>query len=215
MSKHKNSQSHETPLRIGLYAGAFDPVHSGHVAFALQALEAGNLDEVVFMPERRPRGKPGVEHYAHRVVMLKKALRPHPRLAVMETVDRHYTVARTLPQLRQLYRGARLVFLLGSDAVLSLPNWPHAGRLLRDCELIVGVRSEHQHEEVAAAIENWDIRPAGLRIVDSFAPDVSSERIRHALRENIYTKGLLDSVSGYARQEWLYVSPSSITQSQS
>ena len=199
------------PIRIGIYAGAFDPVHAGHIAFALQALRAAHLDQIIFMPERRPRGKPGVEHYAHRVAMLKKALVPHPGLAVIETVDRHYTVRRTLPQLQVLFPGAKLVFLMGSDAALELPQWPHAGQLLAHNELVVGVRSEHQHADVEAAIRGWNVLPEALTIVDSYAPDISSSQVRHALRTDQYTKGLLSSVRRYARQEWLYVSPGSIS----
>jgi nicotinate-nucleotide adenylyltransferase len=197
--------------RIGIYAGAFDPVHAGHVAFALQSLQAARLDRIIFLPERRPRFKPGVEHYAHRVAMLGKALRPHPDLAVMEMVDRHYSVQRTLPQLEALFPNSQLVLLMGSDAALSVPGWQYAGRLLQSCELVVGVRSAHQHDAIEALIRGWEIVPASLTVVDSYAPDVSSAHIRQALRTDKYAKGLLASVRRYARQEWLYVSPGAIS----
>jgi nicotinate-nucleotide adenylyltransferase len=196
--------------RIGVYAGAFDPVHSGHITFAMQALSLANLDQIIFMPERRPRQKPGVEHYAHRIAMITRALQPHPALAVMEMVDKHYSVQRTLPRLKALFPGARLVLLMGSDAASNLPDWPHAERVLGSCGLVVGVRSEHQHSAVSEAISEWDHQPQGLTIIDSFAPDVSSSRIRQALRTDTPTDGLLASVRRYARSEWLYVSPSNI-----
>lgn len=195
-------------LRIGIYAGAFDPVHAGHVAFALQAIEAAHLDQVVFLPERRPRNKPGVEHFAHRIAMLKTALALHPDLAVMELVDKCFTVRRTLPALERVFRDAELIFLMGSDAALSIPAWPQAERLLSSSELVVGVRSLHQHEEVAREVANWDVSPKSLVIFDSFAPGISSSKIRHALRANSHTAGLLSSVHRYAEREWLYVSPS-------
>jgi nicotinate-nucleotide adenylyltransferase len=195
-------------LRIGIYAGAFDPVHAGHVAFALQATYAAKLDQVVFLPERRPRNKPGVEHYAHRVAMLKTALAPHPDLAVMEVVERHFTVRRTLNTLQQAFRQADFIFLMGSDAVLTIPQWPHYDQFLKASELVVGVRSTHQRHEVERAVSDWVTAPRELTIFDSFAPHVSSSRIRQALRANQSTEGLLTSVHRYARREWLYVSPS-------
>lgn len=194
-------------LRIGIYAGAFDPVHAGHVAFALQATAAAKLDQVVFMPERRPRAKPGVEHYAHRVAMLKNALAPHPDLSVMEVVDKHFTVRRTLTMLRQVFGDVELVLLMGSDTALSIPTWPNAGQLMGACELVVGVRSQHQHARLEQAVSEWQAAPQSLIIFDSFAPHVSSASIRHALRANQHADGLLSSVRRYARQEWLYVSP--------
>lgn len=201
--------------RIGIYSGAFDPVHSGHIAFALQAVQAAQLDEVIFLPERRPRYKPGVEHYAHRMAMIRRALEPHPLLSVMETVDRHYSVHRTLPQLRALLPGVQLAFLMGSDAALSVPTWPGARRLLQTSELIVGIRAQHQPESVGRAIADWEEQPRHLTLLQSYAPAVSSAQIRNALRRNQPAEGLglLASVRRYAEQEWLYVSASSLSSS--
>lgn len=194
------------PRRIGIYAGAFDPVHAGHLSFALQAIEAARLDEVVFLPERMPPGKPGVEHYAHRVGMLRRALAPHPKLSVMEMVDRRYTVRRTLPGLEAVFPGDRLVLLMGSDVVRHLPDWPQADRLLKRTGLIVAVRSGATADEVSDLLGRQALRPLDLTIVESIAPDISSAAIRQALRADKPAPGLLTSVRRYARREWLYVS---------
>lgn len=195
------------PLRVGIYGGAFDPVHAGHIAFALQAVEAARLDQVIFLPERRPRSKPGVEHYAHRVAMLKRALAPHPDLAVMEVVDRHFTVRRIHPLLQSLYPDAQFVMLMGSDTVAMLPQWQFAERLMLEWEFVVGVRAEHEHAQVERSVAGWNIAPPCLIVFDSFEPEISSSRIRNALQANQAAHGLLRSVHRYAKQEWLYVSP--------
>jgi nicotinate-nucleotide adenylyltransferase len=199
---------HKKKLRIGIYAGAFDPVHVGHVAFALQAKTAAQLDQVVFMPERRPRTKPGVEHYGHRVAMLKTALAPYSDLAVMEVVDRHFTVARTLPLLEKVFPDAELMLLMGSDAAINLPNWRYAEMLLKKTELVIGVRSDHDIAVIKKVIGQWKTQPASLTVFNSYASHVSSSRVRHALRTNQHAEGLLASVRRYAREQWLYVSPS-------
>lgn len=199
-----------TKRRVGIYAGAFDPVHSGHLAFVLQAKQAAQLDEVIFLPERRPRHKPSVEHYAHRTAMIKQALRPYPDLAVLELVDKHFTVYRTLPQLQALYPDAQLVLLIGSDAALGLGDWPGSYSLLKSFEIVIGLRSDADKEILMAAIAAWPILPLSLYSVESYAADVSSRQIRQALRYNQQAKGLLTSVRRYAREQWLYASPASI-----
>jgi nicotinate-nucleotide adenylyltransferase len=199
--------SRDKQMRIGIYAGAFDPVHAGHVAFALQASEAARLDQVIFLPERRPRHKPGVEHYAHRVAMLKRALAPHPDLAVMEVVDRHFTVRRMLPMLQSLYPDAQLVMLMGSDTVAALPEWQYAERLMLEWEFVVGVRANHEHVEIERSVAGWNIAPPCLMVFDSFEPEMSSAHIRRAIQANAQARGLLHSVHRYAKREWLYVSP--------
>jgi nicotinate-nucleotide adenylyltransferase len=191
--------------RIGIYAGAFDPVHAGHVAFALQALEAAQLDKVYFLPERRPRHKQGVEHFAHRVAMLKRASAPHRKFGVLEYVDISFSVARTLPRLRHQFAGDQLVFLFGSDAVTYLPAWPNAKQLLRSSELIVGVRATEEAAVVRQQIMTWDTQPKALTIFDSYAPNVSSGAVREALRRRRPVRGLLHSVAYYSNRHWLYV----------
>ena len=192
--------------RVGIYAGVFNPVHAGHVTFALQAMEQAGLDKLYFLPERQPRHKPGVEHFAHRVAMLKRAARPHPQFDVLELPDINFSVQRTLPRLQKLFPGSQLVFLFGSDAITNLPQWPHAARLLQRCELVVGLRTEAEHLKVLEAITNWPVQPKALLVFPSYAPDVSSGKIRDALRRRQSVKGILKSVERYSDHHWLYVS---------
>src|SRR5689334_19827674 len=102
----------EEQLRIGVYAGTFDPVHSGHLSFALQAQTEAKLDEVYFLPERMPRHKTGVEHYGHRVAMLKRAIEPHAALSLVELVDKRFTVNKTMPQLHRVFPDAKIALLM-------------------------------------------------------------------------------------------------------
>jgi nicotinate-nucleotide adenylyltransferase len=192
--------------RIGIYAGAFNPVHSGHVAFALQALKNADLDKVYFMPERRPRHKPGVEHFAHRSAMLKHALKPHPQFEVLETVDVSFTVERTLPKLRQLFAGSQLVFLLGSDVAEQLPAWPKSQILLQESELVIGVRQRDNAMRLHKSLQQWQTQPKDTHIFTSFAADISSKDVREALYQRRTAPGLLASVRKYSNSNWLYVS---------
>jgi nicotinate-nucleotide adenylyltransferase len=198
MVKHKK--------RIGIYAGAFDPVHAGHIAFALQAMERAQLDRVYFLPERRPRHKQGVEHYGHRVAMLERAIKPHAKFGVIDLVDVNFTVPRTLPQLIKRFRGQQLVFLFGSDAVTTLPIWPNVERLLQTSELVVGVRGDTRVGDVERLLAAWPLQPKAVHIFQSYAANVSSGRVREALRQRQPIGGLLASVARYSNSNWLYIS---------
>ena len=145
--------------RIGIYAGTFDPVHAGHIAFALQALEQAQLDKIYFLPERRPRHRPSVEHFAHRVAMIKQATLPYQQFYVLEAVDMAFTIKRTLPMLKHKFKRDQLVFMFGSDAVADLPNWPYAGQLLKCSELIIAAREGKNTTDLQTAIASWPIQP--------------------------------------------------------
>ena len=196
-----------TKKRIGIYSGTFDPVHSGHIAFALQALKEDKLDLVVFMPERRPRYKPTVEHFGHRTAMITRAIKPYAKLALLELPDVNFDVTKTLPKLYKEFEGAELAILMGSDVVPGLKNWPDIDKLSAQCEFIIGLRENQSPETITKELRNL-LPSSKATIIKSLAPHVSSGRIRHALRKGVSASGLLSSVHRYARRQWLYVSVS-------
>src|SRR5882762_4564268 len=128
--------------RIGIFAGTFDPVHKGHVAFALNAAESAELDKVYFLPETRPRGKAEVTHVSHRIAMLKLAVRAHRKLEVLDLPDKQFHMARTWPRIKQRFAGDKLVLLMGSDVFSHLPTWPHVAKLFDDAGIIVSTRGQ-------------------------------------------------------------------------
>ena len=40
-------------MKIGIFGGSFDPIHSGHIEVARQAYALLNLDEVWFLPSSK------------------------------------------------------------------------------------------------------------------------------------------------------------------
>jgi nicotinate-nucleotide adenylyltransferase len=196
--------------RIGIYAGTFNPVHAGHITFALQAIAEANLDEVIFLPERQPRFKDEIEHFGHRVAMLNRAVRPHRKLNVLELTDRQFTVKRTIPQLKRRFPSAQLVFLVGSDVLNQLPQWPDVEQLLQISELVVGVRGERSLTVVENQVQGLPAAPQKSLVLRSQVAAASSRQVRSALRRRISAVGCLPSVQRYAAQNWLYVSVISV-----
>lgn len=191
--------------RVGIFAGTFDPIHVGHITFALQALQSANLDTVVFVPERKPRNKPAAEHFGHRVAMIRQAIKPHPRLALLELVEARLTTGRSLPHLRALFPDTELVLLVGSDVLPTIPQWAGSERLLSQIELVVGVREGESAEAMELQVATWDTPPRRLHVFPSFAPQASSSEVRHHLRAGRQAHGVLASVRRYSLQNWLYV----------
>lgn len=207
VAKECHLKSKETqPPRIGIYAGTFNPVHAGHIAFALQAMERANLDKIYFLPERKPRHKTGVEHFAHRVAMLRLALKPHNRLDVLELEDISFTPGRTLNRLKRRFKDAQFILLFGSDVVAGLPSWPGVEHMLIETELVIGARDEDKIEDLVNAMRDWEVQAQSTHVLASCKPYVSSTSIREALRKQGFAQGLLASVARYSNRHWLYVS---------
>lgn len=191
--------------RIGIYSGTFDPVHAGHIAFALQAAQKAQLDTVIFAPERNPHRKQHTTHFAHRVAMIRRAIRPYRQLDVLETPDKTFSVVRTLPRLEQSFPGAELVYLCGSDVVAHMAAWPHIEQFLLAVELCIGRRENEKNDHVTQAVATLPVSPRKITFFESHAPAVSSSQIRAAIREKRGIHGLLASVKAYATEEWLYL----------
>lgn len=196
-------KSRSQSKRVGIFAGTFNPVHGGHIALASQAGDAAALDVVYFLPERCPRGKQDVASFAHRVVMLKQALRAFPNLEVLELADATFTTERTLPKLQREFADAQLVLLVGSDIVPSLARWPKVEALLRACELVIGLRG-HDRQLIEAELTHLPVRPKACIIFTTPETAASSGKVREALRNHYNAPGLLPSVHVYSRQHKLY-----------
>ncbi len=165
-----------------------------------------SLDKVYFLPERHPRAKQTLTHFAHRVAMLRRAATPYLQIDVLELDDISFSVKRTLPGLQHRFKDSQLVFLFGSDIVPDLQSWPYADRLLASAELVIGLRKQDDRASLRRIIKAWPMQPKLVTMFSSYAPDVSSGRVREALRQRQPAKGLLSSVERYSDINWLYVS---------
>jgi nicotinate-nucleotide adenylyltransferase len=190
--------------RIGIYSGSFDPIHLGHITFALQAFKLADLDELYFLPERQPINKNVQELFGHRVAMAKRAIKPYKKFKLLELDEKHFSVAKTLPKLQSRFKNDQLVFLFGSDIVASLAKWPDSAKLLESSELVIGVRDGDTQEKLLKLTNKW--QAMGVFYIDSYAPKVASTKIRLALNHSKKADGLLSSVSKYIRKNWLYIS---------
>ncbi|MBA2279548.1 adenylyltransferase/cytidyltransferase family protein [Candidatus Saccharibacteria bacterium] len=191
--------------KVGIFSGTFDPVHGGHIAFALEALQLAGLSSVYFLPEAVPRRKEGVTHYAHRIAMLRLALKPYKQLRMLELADKQFSVNKTLPKLKKRFEGKQLYLLTGSDMVeiLESDKWPGSNRLLEAVTLIVGLRSGAEVRRMRIMINK--LQPAAL-VVEPSRPHASSRDIRRALMSGKEHKELLASLKTYIALNWLYCS---------
>jgi len=191
--------------RIGVYSGSFDPVHAGHIAFALKSQKLAGLEHVYFVPERRPAREGESEHYVHRSVMLNNALRPYPQFSLFELPDARLT-SRSLTRLFARSGEAEYSLLTTASDIL----W-HQGELpplYHKAHLIIAVTSHAQMAEVLSSLTANPRAFGNLTFVDIGTDHVSSASVRKALRLGHSARGVLPSVWRYARKQWLYVTPS-------
>lgn len=194
--------------RIGIFSGVFDPVHNGHISFALESAKKTNLDEVYFLVEAKPRRKRDVTHLAHRIAMIKLATEPHDNLKLLDLPDKQFSVAKTMPRLKQRFNNSQLIFISGSDMLDHMHEWPLVKQMLANMGLVVGLRQNDNIEEVQQLISRLPVRPTDLQIMKSPEPTASSGQIRQEILSGNMSEDLPSPVVEYIRTNWLYVAPS-------
>jgi nicotinate-nucleotide adenylyltransferase len=192
--------------RVGIYAGSFNPVHEGHIAFAREALAQCGLDKAFFLIEPRPRRKQGVKSLAHRQEMVRLALRHEKGLgAIFLNQERFYPIT-TMPLLRSRFQGAQLHMLMGDDVVAHLAHWPHVDEMLRLVNFVVGVR-QVEIDDVKQSIDKLQTARAVRINYSLFEPsknEYSSGAIRRQLKKGSKPSGLPEPVYQYIIEHNLY-----------
>ncbi|HTT02524.1 MAG TPA: nicotinate-nucleotide adenylyltransferase [Steroidobacteraceae bacterium] len=125
---------------IGLFGGAFDPIHYGHLRTAFELWQALGLAEVRFLPTGNPPHRTELRASAElRLSMVRAATADQSAFVVDDREVRRSGVSYsvdTLTELRAEYPDRSLCLLLGMDAFVGLPNW-HRWRELLDLTHIV------------------------------------------------------------------------------
>lgn len=190
--------------KIGVYPGTFDPIHRGHVGFALQAMQTLGLDEVAFLPEPKPRHKTHVTGISHRTALISAIATETRGLKVVNLVSERFTVHDTLPEIRRIFGDAELTLLIGSDVVKSLDRWQGLDTLLQEVVLAVGIRVGDDEASIEACLESL-IRSRGVPVryslISAPGAEITSSQVRSGAASPSQVHPL---VTRYIRQHQLY-----------
>jgi nicotinate-nucleotide adenylyltransferase len=217
-------------MKIGIYGGAFNPIHYGHLRTAEEVFELLSLDKILFMPSgRTPFDKPELERAEYRYEMVKRAVKGNRHFEVSDLEvrkqGRSYTVD-TIKALKRKYRIAELSFILGIDAFLDLPGWKQPDILIQHTHLVVISRPGYTFSDLVTspflkgasprtlkALDKGQIHECSFRISDNHniylcnvtGLNISASRIRDLVTSGKKIKYLLpDSVKSYIISNKLY-----------
>jgi len=186
-------------LKLAIFGGTFDPIHSAHLSVAREAARRFELDRVLFVPAAHPPHKPDAgTPYKHRLRMVELACEGEPLFAASDIesgAGKSYSID-TIERLQsRLAVGDALFFIIGTDAFAEILTWHRAADVLRSVEFIVVSRPGHEYAV-----------PPGARVLrlDSMVLKVSSSAIRRALVAGAHPRELPDKVFQYIQANGLY-----------
>jgi nicotinate-nucleotide adenylyltransferase len=180
----------------GLYGGAFDPPHLGHVALAEGAKRAFDIPRLIVLVAARPGHKGTIAPPELRLELARAAfpdddvrLDPHPR---------------TIELLRDEAFDDPL-FIVGADEFCQFLDWTEPNAILELTQLGVGTRPGFPPERLQTVLDRL-ARPERVRFFDIDPNPVSSTGIRAGGRVDelvppavaalIRERGLYDRAAG-------------------
>jgi nicotinate-nucleotide adenylyltransferase len=192
--------------RIGIFPGTFDPIHRGHISFALEVKQHCRLDKVILLPESVPREKSNVSDIIHREALINKAIAGTKGLESIVLNSKQFTVSETIPELKSLYKKTNFTLLLGSDSVRTFTyRWEGLELLLSEMSLAIGLRAGDSKSEILEIISKLEKKYSlviNYTIIIGPNADMSSSQIRNKQ----YGVELDPEISEYIQSHGLYES---------
>jgi nicotinate-nucleotide adenylyltransferase len=183
---------------IGLFGGAFDPPHNGHVALVECALDHFALERLLVLVVVAPGHRDLTLAFDQRFDLARRAFAGLPRTEVIRE-DHAYTV--------DAVRGGRFgeaVFLIGADEFASFLSWKEPNGILEHVRLGVATRPGYDRESLEPVLRALE-RPDRVEFFEIPAVPVSARDLRARLARGEPVDGLVpDSVARAIAEHGLY-----------
>lgn len=183
-------------MKIGLFGGAFNPPHLGHLMIARQVLDFTDTDEVWFLPSFDQIPPKPVADVFHRVAMTKLLTLPHTKVSTLE-ID-HTLNGDTVNLLPFLPKENEFRFIIGSDQLPTFHLWGRWQELLSAMPFIVFPRYGYPNEPLYS---NMSIVESPLLV----GSNISSTKIRERVKQNLTIEQFVpENIASYIARHDLY-----------
>ncbi|MCM1114590.1 MAG: nicotinate (nicotinamide) nucleotide adenylyltransferase [Clostridium sp.] len=204
-------------MRIGIFGGAFNPVHNGHLFLLAYLSKASLIDKLILIPTANPPHKTN-ENFASaedRFNMLSLAVKNNLDWDIAEKIEisdiefklegKSYTY-NTLCKMKELYPKDDLFLFMGSDQLLYFKNWYRYKDILNLASVMTIARQENEQAELKDFLaENQEEFHNSIGILLTKPIVVSSTDIRNRIKNKESIADLVPKeVEKYILEKGLY-----------
>lgn len=189
-------------MKIGLFFGSFNPVHTGHLIIANIMVENTGIDQVWFIvsPQNPFKKNNSLLHEFDRYDMVRLAIDDHPKLRVSDVefqMPRPSYTIDTLTYLQDKHPEHQFYLIIGSDNLSNFNKWKNYEQILSNFQLLVYQRPG----DPAQAL----LSHPSIHITEAPLLDISATFIRNMVREGKSVRYLVpDKVEDYIRDKKLF-----------
>lgn len=196
-------------MKIGVFGGAFNPVHNGHLMLAETFFKSLSLDRLIFVPTYKPPHKTDklFASAEDRVNMLKLAIDDKPyeiSLIEFEREEKSYTYD-TLCRLKEIYPGSEFYLIIGSDQFLTFDKWYRYKDILNLAKLCTSARENESEKQMMTDFAKNLCGKSDYFLSNEPVLTVSSSEIRDKIKNGGDASSLLPKkVLNYILKKGLY-----------
>ena len=190
-------------MKILIYGGTFDPVHSGHLKLFSTAIKEIKPDvSYVFVAYNSPYKEISQTPYNLRKEMAKQVFAPLHKKIIFDDFEykkhRKVYTFETLKYVKQKYPKAEIFILVGTDCAATLTSWKNAEYNFKNATFVIGLRQGYK-----------TVKPKfKAHILKGTFPKVSSSALRLQIMLNVKTpKAILPEVAKIINNNSLYFLP--------
>ena len=178
-------------MRIGLFGGSFNPIHSGHIALARELRQRAGLDEVWLMvsPQNPLKQSEDLLDDRLRYNLARIALYGEDGIVVSDYelhLPKPSYTWHTLQRLKEDYADATFVLLIGGDNWERFGQWYRADDIVKNFQIVVYPRRNNDID--ASSL------PPNVSVADAELLDISSTMVRERVKRGEDISGLVPTI---------------------
>jgi len=191
---------------IGIFGGAFDPVHKGHVSSIIELKDKLDFSELKIIPCNIPAQKEKtIASNSERLQMLKLAFDEFDNINIdsfeLDKKGISYTVDTLEAITKKSKAGQHLTLIMGLDAFISLTSWKNYERILELSSILILKRPNYElkknylaqfERELTDDLEIFLNSKGKIILFTLTQLDISSSEIKKAIKNNKSCEDYLD-----------------------
>ena len=141
--------------RIGVFGGAFNPIHNGHLFIAKESLQVFNLSRVFFVPTGNPVfPKEELLDKSVRANFVELSIKNEPKFETS-----YFEIDRSEPsyyiETLRFFRGSYedVYSIIGEDAFISFHKWKNSYEIMKSSKIIIAERFDDGFSRTRKYIE--------------------------------------------------------------
>jgi nicotinate-nucleotide adenylyltransferase len=167
-------------MKVGLYFGTFNPVHSGHMIIAQYMAEFTDLEQVwlVVSPQNPLKPAGSLLNDFQRLEMVRIAIGDYKKLKLSKTefeLPRPSYTIHTLDYLREKHPEHQFALIMGADNIETLDKWKNYEQILAGYEIYVYPRPNCTANKFAGN--------PNIKLTEAPMMEISSTFIRNAIKQ--------------------------------